>query len=74
MFNKWLHIRILDAGVVLGEDRLHLYANLKGWMALLFIPLKDCLSNLHFDMVQGEVSMNFFAFCFCSHICMSAWL
>ena len=64
--------------MVFGENCLHLNPNLEGWMAPLLVPeihtLKDALGDLSFDMIEGEVSVNFFAFCavhipVCLHSC-----
>ena len=37
MFDNWLHIGILDAGVVLGEDCFDFNPNLEGGMVLLTV-------------------------------------
>ena len=62
MLCNWICLWVLDARVVLGEDRLHFYANFEGGMAMLLVPevdtLEDGLSNLSLDMIQGKVAVN----------------
>ena len=67
MLGNWVHLWVLDAGVVLGENCFHLNTNLEGGMALLTVPevntLEDGLCNLSFDVVERQVTMNQFVFC-----------